>query len=286
MLSRRSFTKGGACCICASIVPSHGLAQEDEEFICSTVAPPQQDFLVQDFAATEGLDPSAVDAAALAATTNFKITPYGTAFLNQRWRLSDSLAHNMEVITLGIAFLGGTNAQKSAVRTLAPEWIVGEVAARIQFQFDVSVERSHIRVAFDPKGGNNSLVGRASLLAPKAKKTMNLQQVSRRAILHEFGHALGLQHEHMHPTLGIIWNEPAVISDMKASQGWKPETTRRNILNKYTIEAACIGDPSPNRESIMMYPIPARWTLNGFSTKLNTSISDRDLKCVAGLYEV
>ena len=32
----------------------------------------------------------------------------------------------------------------------------------------------------------------------------------RRVVLHEFGHALGLIHEHQNPEGGIEWNEPAV----------------------------------------------------------------------------
>ena len=37
-------------------------------------------------------------------------------------------------------------------------------------------------------------------------------------------------------------------------------------------------------QSIMMYPIPARWALNGFSAGLNTDLSATDKAAVAEWY--
>ncbi|AUF95294.1 hypothetical protein CXQ80_05360 [Pseudomonas sp. 02C 26] len=34
-------------------------------------------------------------------------------------------------------------------------------------------------------------------------------------VLHEFGHALGLQHEHTHPDANIPWNEQALIATLR-----------------------------------------------------------------------
>jgi len=269
-----------------TIASTSALADADQDMVCTTVDPPLQDFQINDFAAEEGISTTQLNDAALAATTEFKLTPYGTAFLNQRWRQSDGLTPNSGLITLGIAFLEGSEIQKDAVRKLASNWLIGDLDQKIAFKFDVASEHSQIRITFAANGGNNSLVGRQNLSAPVTIRTMNLAQVTARAIQHEFGHALGLHHEHMHPTNGIIWNEQVVIDEMLAMQGWLPKTTKQNILNKYTVEAACVGDPLPNRDSIMMYPIPKRWTLNNFSTKLNSSISERDKMCLIGLYKV
>ena len=46
----------------------------------------------------------------------------------------------------------------------------------------------------------------------KGKTTMNLGWVTRRSVLHETGHALGLLHEHQNPKGTIDWNEKQVCS--------------------------------------------------------------------------
>ena len=39
----------------------------------------------------------------------------------------------------------------------------------------------------------------------------------RSTTIHEFGHALGLNHEHKNPSAGIKWNKPVVYSDYAAA---------------------------------------------------------------------
>ena len=54
-------------------------------------------------------------------------------------------------------------------------------------------------------------------------------------IIHEFGHALGMVHEHQNPTGGIQWNEQAVLNyyDKRFKRGWeyavKAPTTRKML---------------------------------------------------------
>jgi hypothetical protein len=68
--------------------------------------------------------------------------------------------------------------------------------------------------------------------------------------------------------------------------GWSETITRDNILNRYAQAANCVGSPSFDRQSIMLYPIPVRWTRNGFSSVQNMMISDGDRQCATGLYSV
>jgi serralysin len=104
-----------------------------------------------------------------------------------------------------------------------------------------------------------------------------------RVVLHEFGHALGLIHEHQNPQGGIEWNEPAVIADLSGPPNeWDEETIRRNVLDRYPK-----GDVSAtpvDGESIMMYPIPASWTLDGFSSDLNDDLSAQDIAFIREEY--
>ena len=63
---------------------------------------------------------------------------------------------------------------------------------------------------------------------------MNFGWLDEAVVLHEFGHAIGLAHEHQNPDKGIKWNEDAVIRDLSGPpNNWDVATIRHNVLNKY-----------------------------------------------------
>lgn len=284
MISRRLFMAGGCCALHAVSTLQTGAASAQQPtpgFICSTIEPPRED---QDgFVPFSAIATPPERQAAQGAADQSKMTPYGTAFFSQRWNRAHGLTPNTGLITLGVHFLDGSADQRDAVRRYASEWIGGDLAKLLAFEFDVPRHRSQLRVSFTPGDGNWSYVGNLNRTIAPSQKTMNIENLSRRVICHEFGHAIGLQHEHLHPASGIIWDESAVIADM-AAQGWSESQTRSNILARYSKDAACIGDPQFNRVSIMIYPIPRHWTKNGFSVGQTDSISPRDVTCLKGLY--
>lgn len=81
--------------------------------------------------------------------------------------------------------------------------------ANISFSF-ISEGTPQIRIGFDPNGGSWSFVGKENNSVEPGKPTMNLGWLSgdqitideQSVILHEFGHAIGLGHEHQSPFLG------------------------------------------------------------------------------------
>ena len=98
---------------------------------------------------------------------------------------------------------------------------------------------------------------------------------------HEFGHAIGLAHEHQNPAGGIQWNEAVVIREAaKSPNFWDEATTRHNILCKYSADQ--INGTSFDPDSIMLYFFPASWTLNGIGTKANDVLSAMDKAFVGG----
>lgn len=94
-------------------------------------------------------------------------------------------------------------AQK--VRDVIGEW---SKYGNIRFDQVSPGENPQIRIRFDTKDGSWSYVGKEVEDIPKAEATMNLAWVTSSeklddqesgVILHEFGHTLGLMHEHQSP---------------------------------------------------------------------------------------
>jgi hypothetical protein len=79
----------------------------------------------------------------------------------------------------------------------------------------------------------------------------------------QFGHALGLMHEHQSPARNMIYlNEKTTIDFYRRNQHWTEAMVRSQILNVYN--TADIGRFSqPDTASIMQYPVPAELSFTG-----------------------
>ncbi|MSR61216.1 MAG: peptidase [Planctomycetes bacterium] len=184
------------------------------------------------------------------------------ALRNRQWNNSS---------TIEVSFKGGTNQQQDMVRTIAPEWCE---FANLRVNFTENPAAA-IRVSFNPNDGAWSYIGKDNLEIPVDAATMNLGWQDKAVILHEFGHMMGLAHEHQNPQGGIRWNEAAVIADLSGSPNyWDEATIRHNVLNKYSMDQI-IGTEF-DRESIMLYGFPASWTLGGQGTNANSDLSKKD----------
>jgi len=178
---------------------------------------------------------------------------------------------------LRVRFIGGTPAQKATVREQAGWWTEH---ANLTFDFN-DAPGADIRISFNPDDGAWSYVGTDCRSIPLNQATMNLGFMDGGTTAHEFGHAIGLAHEHQNPAGGIQWNEQVVIRELaKSPNFWDAETTRHNILRKYSVSQ--INGTSFDPDSIMLYFFPAEWTLNGVGTKANEVLSRLDKEFVAG----
>lgn len=187
--------------------------------------------------------------------------------------------------TLKVRFMSGSPLMRDKVKSYAKEW---EQYANIHLEF-VDYGDADIRVNLDDKGGHNSVIGQLAKGIPQDVKTMNLDTTDfatydamHRTVLHEFGHAIGLLHEHYSPLAGIPWNKELVYQELGKSQGWDKMTVDVNLFQQYALTYT--HGTSYDRTSIMHYPVLARWTTNGYAVPWNNNLSVGDKALVASLY--
>jgi hypothetical protein len=173
--------------------------------------------------------------------------------------------------TIRIRFMSGTPEQQELVRGIAPQWTE---YANLKFEF-TDDPRAEIRVTFDANDGAWSYVGTDNSGIPLHAATLNLGWQDQGVILHEFGHMLGLSHEHQNPEGGLSWNEEIVIRDLSGPPNfWDEPTIRHNVLDKYSADQ--IHGTEFDADSIMLYAFPDNWTKNPGGTHENTELSMLD----------
>lgn len=139
-----------------------------------------------------------------------------------------------------------------------------------------------VRIGFDTKKGTWSLIG-IDCLNSKKDVTMNFSWLDCGTIIHEFGHMLGLIHEHQNPKNNPIeWDVDEVYKMYKRDMGWNKETTYKNIILHYKKNQ--INGTNFDGESIMLYFFPSALTLNNSGTNPNHILSPNDVKYISKLY--
>ncbi len=196
-----------------------------------------------------------------------------------------------------IKFLDGSELQQGFVKHHAKKWLV---YANLTFEWVNSNQTADIKISFKPGtlGGNSSAVGTDSKKFAQNKASMNLPAVDSyiypeseslmdigaiRAVLHEFGHALSLNHEHQHPNRNFTFKFPDVYNYYE-KRGWTKKEVDNflvNVLNSSNHVAMNF-----DKKSIMIYDfnpdiiIPGRY----FESLFTSSLSSVDKSNIMRMY--
>lgn len=177
---------------------------------------------------------------------------------------------------LRVYFMDGTPEQQAIAKEQAQWW---SQHANLTFEFNDAPD-AEIRVTFDANDGAWSYIGTDCQSIPRDQPTMNLGFLDGGTAAHEFGHAIGLAHEHQNPAGGIEWNEEVVIRDlMGPPNNWTLEQIKHNVLDKYSVDQIRGTEFDP--DSIMLYFFPDTWVKSGKGTKANEVLSELDKAFIA-----
>lgn len=190
---------------------------------------------------------------------------------------------------LRVYFLNGTPTQKAKCEREAHKW---EQYANLKFLFN-NDPNAEIRVGFkwDNDPGSWSYVGTDAATIPKNQPTLNLgwledstdDQEWERVVVHEFGHAIGADHEDQQPAEKIKWNREAVYKYFTGPpNNWSREMVDSNILNPTGEAGVAHTDFDPN--SIMAYSIPAEFTTDGVGVPGGNTLSPLDKYFIGQMY--
>ena len=189
--------------------------------------------------------------------------------------------------TLRCKFIDGLPGVQAKVAAIAKEW---EDHANLKLEF-VASGAAQIRIGFGEKGFSWSTMGTDALTVPAAEATMNYGWLEpgtdlreyQRVVRHEFGHALGMIHEHQNPAASgqIPWDKPKVYA-YYAQQGWSKADVDFNIFQAYAEDATNHSAFDPT--SIMQYAVPDSLTVGSFAIGWNAACSPTDIEYMKKQY--
>lgn len=202
---------------------------------------------------------------------------------------------------LRVAFHGGSEAAYRLIEDAAMEWT--RIGGELAFDFKSADGTYHrwspadtqadadIRISFGA-GGYWSRLGVLATNATPQQMTMNLERFDTRlpaysgdaeawrvsyerlTVMHEFGHALGLSHEHFNPQCQNDLKIAEIVNFLQGPpNGWSPQQAQFNIDAEYykkilgrqagKFESKLLTSPNADQSSVMLYVLPVRYYRSG-----------------------
>lgn len=159
-------------------------------------------------------------------------------------------------------------AAADKIQNFANRWKTSPCA--IEFAWTNDVNAADFRLAFEADG-YWSYIGTDCSSIAKNQHTMNLQGMGvstfsdsegLRVIPHEFGHALGMPHEHSRPEIVALLDPTKTIKVFKRDQGWSEADIRAQVLTPIP-QSSLHAFTAPDQTSIMCYWFTGECTKDG-----------------------
>lgn len=146
------------------------------------------------------------------------------------------------------------------------------------------VQTANIRIKFDEaSSGSWSIIGATARTEASDMWTMNLGWICAGTILHEFGHALGMAHEHQNLVDNPIqWDRAFIYKWSRDNMGWSREKTDINFFQVF--ETSQTNGSSFDIASIMLYPLPIGFAKHGLTWDTNRIFSRQDVLWITKYY--
>lgn len=190
-----------------------------------------------------------------------------------------------------------TTEKAAFVKKIVEKNFIENGLVNLNLVWDVNPEDSDVRITFRKDEGAYSNIGIDSLHVPIKTPTMNLGWLDDQddwdfseakntgaVVVHEFGHMLGLIHEHSRSKSDthIEWNKQLVYDTMWKSNGWDKATVDAQIFQAYDNDSynGSVYDP----DSIMHYYFDPNYFIPQRKLIHATKLSELDRETIAKKY--
>lgn len=101
------------------------------------------------------------------------------------------------------------------------------------------------------------------------KPSISISSAAQGLVLHEFGHALGMQHEMKNPNIKLTWIESVLVQSYGGAEFVKSQIT--STVNPSTVNALAF-----DKNSVMIYNLPANTNKEGVDMRPSNVYTDID----------
>jgi serralysin len=184
--------------------------------------------------------------------------------------------------TITVGFMRDKYFNADCVKTVQ-DVINSSIAPHVNLKFvwDAPISESMIRISFGPPRQASSWIGTGALRVDKSLPTMKLgfgcESGRHGTIIHEFGHALGMIHEHLRGDTTIKYDCPKLVNYLTGSPNfWACRTIKDNILDLTSVGEYDDSYSEYDPYSIMHYHL-GNFRCDGGNSQENSQLSPCDI---------